>query len=100
MSGSGADDLTERQLEVYQTIARLWLQKGSCPTTRELMDAIGVRSPNGVVCHLKYLEQKGYIYRAEKQARMLKLTGVSLTLVPDRSECGQRAARLLQGVVK
>ncbi len=52
---------TSRQAEVLAFIvANLHLYS---PSVREIAAGIGVKSPNGVVCHLKALERKGLIRR-------------------------------------
>ena len=52
--------LTARQLQVYRL---LWdgARRGVQPTVREIGQAIGVTSPNGVMVHLRALEKKGWI---------------------------------------
>jgi len=52
--------LTERQKEIYHFIR----QKSKTrlrPTVREIGDGVRIKSPNGVMCHLKALEKKGLI---------------------------------------
>lgn len=67
-------ELTARQREVLDFIKERIASRGAPPTVREIMDFIGSTSPNGVVCHLKALEKKGYIEREWKQARSIQLT--------------------------
>ena len=54
--------LTPRQQEIYDFIEDKILNRGYGPTVREIGKAFGIRSPNGVMCHLKALERKGLIY--------------------------------------
>src|SRR5438132_8921874 len=57
--------------------------KGSPPAIRDICEEFGISSPNGVMCHLKALEKKGYINRVTKkdnekaQARGITIPGVS-----------------------
>ena len=51
--------LTERQSEVYEMIRSLIVKRGYGPTVREIGDQFGIKSPNGVMCHLRALERKG-----------------------------------------
>jgi repressor LexA len=52
---------TKRQQEVLSFIvANLHLYS---PSVRDIAAGIGVKSPNGVMCHLKALERKGLIRR-------------------------------------
>ena len=52
------DKLTLRQREVYDFISEKIHDRGYGPTVREIGDHFEIRSPNGVVCHLKALEKK------------------------------------------
>jgi len=66
--------LTERQKEIYDFIKDKIESRGYGPTVREIGDGFGIKSPNGVVCHLKALEKKGLITRVERSARAIKLS--------------------------
>ena len=55
--------LTDRQREVLRLLARRISEHGQQPTIREMMDDLGIASPNGVVSHLRALENKGVIKR-------------------------------------
>jgi len=54
---------TFRQLEVLAVVARSVRERGYPPTIREIGDAIGIRSTNGVDDHLEALRKKGFIFR-------------------------------------
>lgn len=54
-------NLTLRQREVLDVIGRHITKKGRPPTVREIGNDLGIRSPNGVTCHLKALAAKGAI---------------------------------------
>src|SRR5690606_27227743 len=43
------------------------------PTVREIGNQFGIRSPNGVMCHLKALERKGLIAREAHMSRAIQL---------------------------
>jgi repressor LexA len=60
--------LTLRQKEIYEFIRSKIEGRGYGPTVREIGLAFGIKSPNGVMCHLKALERKGYIRRIGKRA--------------------------------
>ena len=66
--------LTDRQREVYEFIKEKIENRGYGPAIREICDAFDIKSPNGVMCHLKALEKKGLIERPEKLARAIMLT--------------------------
>lgn len=65
------DELTERQKEILDFIVMTSEERGYPPTIREIGDQMDIRSTNGVNDHLKALERKGYLTRAEQQSRSL-----------------------------
>jgi repressor LexA len=65
--------LTERQREIYDFIRDKIESRGYGPTVREIGSAFDIRSPNGVMCHLKALQKKGLILREEFSARAIQL---------------------------
>src|SRR4051812_17659663 len=65
--------LTERQKEIYHFIRIKIETRGYGPTVREIGDEFGIKSPNGVMCHLKALEKKGLINRKGRSARAIQL---------------------------
>jgi len=69
----GGKEMTARQRMIYEFIRDLVQRRGFGPTIREIADAFDIRSPNGVVCHLKALEKKGLIHRNEFKARAIEL---------------------------
>ena len=76
--------LTEKQQQIYAYIRKTIETKGFPPAIRDICEAFGISSPNGVMCHLKALQKKGYINRVEKrdnqqraQARGITIPGVS-----------------------
>ena len=66
--------LTKRQKQIYDFIKDKIMNRGYGPTVREIGKAYGIRSPNGVMCHLKALEKKGLITREEHMSRAIALT--------------------------
>jgi repressor LexA len=67
--------LTDRQKEVYEFIRSKIDTRGYGPTVREIGLAFDIKSPNGVMCHLKALEKKGLIKREGFSARAIQLIG-------------------------
>src|SRR5688500_1903787 len=67
--------LTERQREIYEFIRLKIESRGYGPTVREIGNAFEIKSPNGVMCHLKALEKKGLIKRESFSARAIELIG-------------------------
>lgn len=66
--------LTDRQRRVYELIRDLIVNRGYGPTVREIGEAFGIKSPNGVMCHLRALERKGLIRRSPNKSRAIELT--------------------------
>ncbi len=67
------DSLTARQQKVYELIREKIRSRGYGPTVREIARHFSIRSPNGVVCHLKALEKKGFIAREPNMSRAIRL---------------------------
>lgn len=65
--------LTDRQREIYEFIREKIEGRGYGPTVREIGDGFDIKSPNGVMCHLKALEKKGLITRVSNRARAIQL---------------------------
>ena len=68
------DQLTKRQKAVYEFIRDKIRGRGYGPTVREIGQNFGISSPNGVMCHLKALEKKGFITREPNMSRAIQLT--------------------------
>src|SRR5438093_2285795 len=64
--------LTSRQQEIYDFICHRIDERGYPPTIRDIGTAFDIKSPNGVMCHLKALEKKGFIVRDGKSARAIR----------------------------
>lgn len=70
-----ATRLTKRQAEVLNWISDYQTTRGRAPTIREIGDALGIKSTNGVNDNLKALERKGYIEREAGLSRSLRVVG-------------------------
>lgn len=69
-----SSQLTDRQQNVYDMIRGLIVKRGYGPTVREIGEHFGIKSPNGVMCHLRALERKGLITRSPNKSRAIELT--------------------------
>jgi len=67
------DALTSRQREIYEFIRGKIQGRGYGPTVREIGVEFGIKSPNGVMCHLKALQKKGLIHREANMSRAIML---------------------------
>ena len=75
--------LTTQQQRIFDYIRHYIQQNGYPPAIRDIGNAFGIASPNGVMCHLRALQKKGYIQRDEKnelrggRARAITIPGVT-----------------------
>lgn len=67
------DNLTSRQREIYEFIRSKIQGRGYGPTVREIGTQFEIKSPNGVMCHLKALQKKGLISRQPNMSRAIEL---------------------------
>jgi repressor LexA len=67
------DSLTPRQREIYEFIRGKIQGRGYGPTVREIGTEFSIKSPNGVMCHLKALQKKGLIHREPNMSRAIQL---------------------------
>jgi repressor LexA len=67
------DALTPRQKEIYNFIRSKIQGRGYGPTVREIGLHFQIKSPNGVMCHLKALQKKGLIHREPNMSRAIQL---------------------------
>ena len=66
--------LTDRERELLELIVKLTEERGFPPTIREIGEAAGIRSTNGVRYFLERLEAKGYVRRSQGLSRGIELT--------------------------
>ena len=67
------ETLTPRQREIYNFIRSKIQGRGYGPTVREIGLHFEIKSPNGVMCHLKALQKKGLIHREPNMSRAIQL---------------------------
>ena len=68
--------LTSRQREIYEFICQKIEVNGFPPSIREIGEAFAIKSPNGVMCHLRALEKKSLIKRQLNSARAIQIEGI------------------------
>ena len=66
------DKLTKRQREILVFIESETARRGIPPTVREVAAHFGMASPNGAACHIKALEDKGYLVREPGLSRGIR----------------------------
>lgn len=83
------DDLSPRQRDVLDFIQSTISQRSIPPTYREIGDALGISSTNGVADHVKALIRKGYLKKADRGAPGGVARGLMLT---SKSQSRRRGA--------
>ena len=68
-----SEDLTKAQNELYGWIKNYMMEFQHSPSIRQMMQAMGLRSPAPIQSRLKHLQEKGYISWQEGKARTLQL---------------------------
>ncbi len=66
-------DLTQAQTELYGWIKNYMKEFQHSPSIRQMMKAMGLKSPAPIQSRLKHLQEKGYISWQEGKARTLQL---------------------------
>jgi repressor LexA len=74
-SAQPLEPLTSAQQELYGWLERYIQQHRHSPSIRQMMEAMGLRSPAPIQSRLRHLQQKGWITWQEGQARTLQLLG-------------------------
>lgn len=92
--------LTKRQRMVYDFIRDKIMNRGYGPTVREIGEKFDIRSPNGVMCHLKALEKKGVITRAPNKSRAIELTKAVIKEQKGLPLSGQIAAGVMHEAIE
>ena len=73
MGNSPDDNLTEAQNELYGWIKEYMKNFQHSPSIRQMMQAMGLKSPAPIQSRLKHLQEKGYISWQEGKARTLQI---------------------------
>ena len=74
--------LTAAQKELYDWLVDFISDHHHSPSIRQMMQAMGLRSPAPIQSRLRHLQQKGWIKWQEGQARTLQLIEESISGVP------------------
>lgn len=99
MTTTLSSPLTGRQREVLRALCDHMREYGRPPTVREMMEALGLTSPNALRCHVKALKKRGYLEPAgpDVTARSLRLAGARLVLEYTDDEAGRRLREAVEG---
>lgn len=61
--------------QIYEYLCSVIPRQGYAPSVREIGDAVGLKSPSTVHCHLKRLQERGLIEKCNCKGRTIVLTG-------------------------
>ena len=82
MVPSGNDSLTDAQNELYAWIKDYMKNFQHSPSIRQMMNAMGLKSPAPIQSRLKHLQEKGYISWQEGKARTMQIVDEIVEAVP------------------
>ena len=82
MLNSSSNNLTDAQNELYIWIKEYMRDFRHSPSIRQMMEAMGLKSPAPIQSRLKHLQDKGFISWQEGKARTLKVIDDILDGVP------------------
>ena len=84
MPAFGENGLTEAQNELYRWIKNYMREFQHSPSIRQMMQAMGLKSPAPIQSRLRHLQDKGYISWQEGKARTMQIVDEILEGVPIR----------------
>ena len=73
MLNSASENLTDAQNELYGWIKEYMKKFKHSPSIRQMMSAMGLKSPAPIQSRLRHLQEKGYISWQEGKARTLQV---------------------------
>ena len=82
MVNSFDSNLSEAQKELYEWIKDYMKGYQHSPSIRQMMEAMGLKSPAPIQSRLKHLQQKGFISWQEGKARTLQIVDDVMEGVP------------------
>ncbi len=82
MKNSSEDNLTQAQNELFEWIKSYMQDYRHSPSIRQMMQAMGLKSPAPIQSRLKHLQEKGYISWQEGKARTMQIVEQIIEGVP------------------
>ena len=82
MKNISEDSLTEAQNELFEWIKSYMHDNRHSPSIRQMMQAMGLKSPAPIQSRLKHLQEKGYISWQEGKARTMQIVEQIIEGVP------------------
>ncbi len=95
--------LSTRQRAILKYIHERFQDEGILPSYREIGDAMGIRSTNGVSDHVRALERKGYLARVGRSGKGALARAMALTdkAMAEFSEIWEESvAPIMEGLVE
>ena len=82
METSSEDNLTQAQDELYRWIKDYMKNFQHSPSIRQMMQAMGLRSPAPIQSRLRHLQEKGFISWQEGKARTMQIVDEIVEGIP------------------
>jgi len=82
MKSTSNYDLTDAQNELYSWIRDYMREFRHSPSIRQMMQAMGLKSPAPIQSRLKHLQEKGYISWQEGKARTMQIVDEIIEGIP------------------
>ena len=82
MNTSLENNLTDAQNELYRWIKEYMKNFQHSPSIRQMMQAMGLKSPAPIQSRLRHLQEKGYISWQEGKARTMQIVDEIVEGVP------------------
>ena len=82
MTTSEGNSLTDAQKELYSWIKKYMKDFQHSPSIRQMMQAMGLKSPAPIQSRLKHLQEKGYISWQEGKARTMQIVDELASGIP------------------
>ncbi len=82
MTSSADNNLTDAQNELYGWIKEYMKNFQHSPSIRQMMQAMGLKSPAPIQSRLKHLQEKGYISWQEGKARTMQIVDEIVEGIP------------------
>ena len=82
MINSSDNNLSDAQNELFEWIKNYMKEFHHSPSIRQMMEAMGLKSPAPIQSRLKHLQQKGFISWQEGKARTLQIVDEIVDQIP------------------
>ena len=73
---------TQRQAAILEWMKNYFIAHQIQPSIRDICEAFSIKSPNGAMCHLHALKERGYLEWTDSTARSFRFVGYRVVLEP------------------